>query len=113
MKTTREEITKTTYKRRRIHSGVLLDLERSNTRILQDFAEASQDLLYQLLRRNHPGWVLRSGILKTISLPRLQRIHSAMEETGHDTEASQALLLQDIDPLKERLDLLEVFWRQR
>jgi hypothetical protein len=32
-----------------------------------------------------------------------------MEGTGHDTEASQALLLQDLDPLKERFDLLEVF----
>jgi hypothetical protein len=31
------------------------------------------------------------------------------EETGHDTEASQALLFQDLDPLKERLDLLKVF----
>jgi microsomal dipeptidase-like Zn-dependent dipeptidase len=35
-----------------------------------------------------------------------------IEETGHDTEVSQVLLLQDFDPLKERLDLLEVFWRQ-
>jgi microsomal dipeptidase-like Zn-dependent dipeptidase len=35
-----------------------------------------------------------------------------IEETSHDTEASQSLLLQDFDPLKERLDLLEVFWRQ-
>jgi hypothetical protein len=34
-----------------------------------------------------------------------------MEETGHNTKASQALLLQDLDPLKERLDLLEVFPR--
>jgi hypothetical protein len=86
-------------------------LERSNTRILQDFAKASQDLiLRQLLHRNHPGWVLCSGILKTIPLPHLQRLHSVMEETGHDTEASQALLLQDLDPLKERFDLLEVFW---
>jgi hypothetical protein len=85
-------------------------LERSNTRVLQDFAEASQDLLLrQLLRRNHSGWVLHSGILKTIPLPRLQRLHSVTEETGHDTEASQALLLQDVDPLMERLDLLEVF----
>jgi hypothetical protein len=33
-----------------------------------------------------------------------------MEETGYNTEANQALLLQDFDPLKERLDLLEVFW---
>jgi hypothetical protein len=32
-----------------------------------------------------------------------------MEETGHDTKASQA----DLDPLKERLDLLEVFRQQR
>jgi hypothetical protein len=85
-------------------------LERSNTRILQDFVEASQDLLlHQLLCRNHPRWVLRFGILKAIPLPRLQRLHSAIEETSHDTEASQALLLQDLDPLKERLDLLEVF----
>jgi hypothetical protein len=74
------------------------------------FAEASQDLLLcQLLHRNHPGWVLRSGILKAIPLPHLQRLHSTTEETGHNTEASQALLLQDFDPLKERLDLLEVF----
>jgi hypothetical protein len=101
---------KITYRRGQIHSGVLLDLERSNTRILQDFAKVSQDLLLcQLLRRNHPGWVFRSGILKAIPLPRLQRLHSATKETGHDTKASQALLLQDPDLLKERLDLLEVF----
>jgi hypothetical protein len=86
-------------------------LERSNTHILQDFVEASQDLLlHQLLCRNHPGWILHSGILKAIPLPRLQRLHSVTEETGHDTKVSQALLLQDLDLLKERLDLLEVFW---
>jgi hypothetical protein len=34
-----------------------------------------------------------------------------MEETDHDIKASQALVLQDLDPLKERFDLLEVFWR--
>jgi hypothetical protein len=32
-----------------------------------------------------------------------------MKETGHDTKDSQALLLQDFDPLKERFGLLEVF----
>jgi hypothetical protein len=85
-------------------------LERSNTCILQDFVEASQDLLLrQLLRRNHSGWVLRSGILKAIPLPRLQRLHLATEKTSHDTEVNQALLLQDLDLLKERPDLLEVF----
>jgi hypothetical protein len=86
-------------------------LERSNTRILQEFVEASQDLLLrQLLRRNHSRWVLHSGILKAIPLPRLQRLHSTMEKTGHDTKVSQAMLLQDLDPLKERLDLLEISW---
>jgi hypothetical protein len=57
----------------------------------------------------YPGWVLRSGILKAIPLPHLQRLPSTTEETCHNTKASQALLLQDFDPLKERLDLLEVF----
>jgi hypothetical protein len=46
---------------------------------------------------------------EAMPLPRLQRLHSATEEIGHDTKASQALLLQDLDLLKERLDLLEVF----
>jgi hypothetical protein len=80
--------------------------------LFRRFYHTSQDhLLHQLQHRNHLGWVLHSSILKAIPLPRLQRLHSVTEEIGHDTKASQALLLQDLDPLKERLDLLEIFWR--
>jgi hypothetical protein len=101
---------KQTYRWRRIHSSELVDPMRDHTHILQDLPEVLQDLLLrQLLSQNHLRWILGPGILEAITLPRLQRLNLAMEVASNDAKPNQTLLLQNLNPFKEWLDLLKVF----
>jgi hypothetical protein len=81
-----------------------------NTHTLQDLSEVLQDLLLrQHPNQNHRRRIVSLGILEAITLPCLQGLNLAMEEASNDAKPSQTLLLQNLNPFKERLDLLKVF----
>jgi hypothetical protein len=83
---------------------------QDDTHTLQDLPEALQDhLLHQLPSWNYLRWILGPGILKAITLPRLQGLNPTTEVAGNYAKPDQTLLLQNINPFKERLDLLKVF----
>jgi hypothetical protein len=85
----------------------------NNTNVLQNLAKVHQNLLlYQLLCRDHLGGILGTSILETIVFPRLQGLNPAMKVVGNDTKPGQDLLLQDLDSVEERLDLLELLGHQ-
>jgi hypothetical protein len=58
-------------------------------------------------------WVLSPKVLKAIVLPLLQGLSSTTQVTGDDPKASQALLLQSPNHLKQRLNRLELLTRHK
>jgi hypothetical protein len=73
---------------------------RDDAHTHKDLTKSLQDLvLGELLRWQKLGRILGVGVLKAVGLPRLKRLNPAMNVAGHDPEANQTLLFQDLDLL--------------
>jgi len=100
---------RTTHSRGRVVSTVLKDSKRDDAYSFQHLLKMLEHLLIsQLKGRDHTRRVLCPRVLKTIIFLLLQRLHSVVKKTRNNPEAGQSLLFQSTNPLKKRLDRLDL-----